>query len=92
MDFKPSKADPDILMKLSKDGPHYEYIAVYVDDCQSNPNKKAWSIWLPFLLATVCNIDLTLKTKLGQWLHTGTNLHHQWETMICPKTHTLIIH
>ena len=32
MDFKPSKADPDIWMKLSKDGTHYEYIAVYEDD------------------------------------------------------------
>ena len=32
MDLKPSKADPDIWMKLSKDGMHYEYIAVYVDD------------------------------------------------------------
>ena len=30
--FKPSKADPDIWMKSSKDGNHYEYIAVYVDD------------------------------------------------------------
>ena len=32
MDVKPSKADPDLWMKLSKDGTHYEYIAVYVDD------------------------------------------------------------
>ena len=32
MGFKPSKSDPDIWMKLSKDGSHYEYIAVYVDD------------------------------------------------------------
>ena len=32
MDFKPSRADPDIWMKSSKDGSHYEYIAVYVDD------------------------------------------------------------
>ena len=31
-DFKPSKADPDKWMKLSKDGTYYEYIAVYVDD------------------------------------------------------------
>ena len=31
MDFKHSKADPVIWMKLSKDGTHYEYIAVYVD-------------------------------------------------------------
>ena len=30
--FKPSKADPDIWMKSSKDGNHYEYIAVYFDD------------------------------------------------------------
>ena len=30
MDFKPSKADPDIWMKLSKNGTHYEYIAVYM--------------------------------------------------------------
>ena len=32
MDFKPSRADPDMWMKSSKDGSHYEYIAVYVDD------------------------------------------------------------
>ena len=32
MGFKPSRADPDIWMKSSKDGSHYEYIAVYVDD------------------------------------------------------------
>ena len=31
MGFKPSKADPDIWMKSSKDDNHYEYIAVYVD-------------------------------------------------------------
>ena len=30
--FKPSKADPDIWMRSSKDGTLYEYIAVYVDD------------------------------------------------------------
>ena len=30
--FKPSKADPDIWMKSSKDCSHYGYIAVYVDD------------------------------------------------------------
>ena len=32
MAFKSSKADPDIWMKLSKDGTHFECIAVYVDD------------------------------------------------------------
>ena len=30
--FKPSRADPDTRMKYSKDGRHYEYIAVYIDD------------------------------------------------------------
>ena len=29
---KPSKADPYIWMKPSKDGSHYEYVAVYVDN------------------------------------------------------------
>ena len=40
MNFKPSKADPDIWMRSSKDGTHYEYIAVYVDDidiCMKDP-------------------------------------------------------
>ena len=40
MGFKPSRADPDIWMKPSKDGSHYEYIAVYVDDlaiCMKDP-------------------------------------------------------
>ena len=40
MGFKPSKADPDIWMKSSKYGSHYEYIAVYVDDlaiCMKDP-------------------------------------------------------
>ena len=30
--FKPPKADSDIWMISSKDGTHYKYIAVYVDD------------------------------------------------------------
>jgi len=30
--FIPSKADPDIWMRPTKDGTRYEYIAVYVDD------------------------------------------------------------
>ena len=40
MDFKPSKADPDKWMKLSKDGTYHECIAVYVDDlaiCMQDP-------------------------------------------------------
>ena len=32
MGFKPSRADPDTWMKYSKDGSHYEHIAVYIDD------------------------------------------------------------
>ena len=32
MGFKPPRADPDTWMKYSKDGSHYEYIAVYIDD------------------------------------------------------------
>ena len=32
MGFEPSKADPDIWVRLSKDESVYEYIAVYVDD------------------------------------------------------------
>ena len=38
--FKPSTADPAIWMKSSKDGTHYKYIAVYVDDlavCMKDP-------------------------------------------------------
>ena len=38
--FKPSKADPDKWMKSTKDGNHYEYIAVYVNDlaiCMKDP-------------------------------------------------------
>ena len=30
--FKPTRADPDLWMKLSDDGTKYEYIATYVDD------------------------------------------------------------
>ena len=40
MGFKPSRADPDIWMKSSKDGSHFEYIAVYVDNlaiCMEDP-------------------------------------------------------
>ena len=40
MAFRPSKADPYICMKSSKDDNHYEYIAVYVDDlamCMKDP-------------------------------------------------------
>ena len=32
MEFKTSKADPDIWMRLSKDESNYDYIAVYADD------------------------------------------------------------
>ena len=41
MDCNTSKADPDIWMELSKDGTHYEYIAVCVDDlaiCMQDPS------------------------------------------------------
>ena len=40
MDFKPSKTDPVVWMRASKDGTHYEYIAVNVDDlsiCMKDP-------------------------------------------------------
>ena len=40
MGFKSSRSDPDIWMKSSKDGSHYKYIAVYVDDlaiCMKDP-------------------------------------------------------
>ena len=40
MDFKTSKADPDIRIRSSKNGTHYEYIAVYVNDlaiCKTDP-------------------------------------------------------
>ena len=32
MGFEPSTTGPGTWMKYSKDGSHYEYIAVYVDD------------------------------------------------------------
>ena len=32
MGFKPSRADPDTWIQYSKDGSHYEYIVVYIDD------------------------------------------------------------
>ena len=44
IDIKHSKADPDIWMRSSKDGTHYEYIAVYVDDlaiCMNDP-QASW--------------------------------------------------
>ena len=40
MNFEPSNADPDIQMRSSKGGIHYEYIAIYVDDlaiCMKDP-------------------------------------------------------
>ena len=45
MDFKPSKVDFDIWMRSTKDGTHYEYIAVYVDDlaiCMKDPQVFLW--------------------------------------------------
>ena len=47
MDFKPSKADPDIWMKSSIDGSHYEYITVYVDDlaiCMKDPKSSCHTL------------------------------------------------
>ena len=32
MGFKPSRADPNTWIKYPKDGSHYEYIVVYIDD------------------------------------------------------------
>ena len=32
IEIQPSRADLDTWMKCSKDGCHYEYIAVYIDD------------------------------------------------------------
>lgn len=32
MGFKPSRVDPDLWMKETDSGEHYEYIATYVDD------------------------------------------------------------
>ena len=32
MGFKPPRADPDTWIKYPKDGSHYEYIVVYIDD------------------------------------------------------------
>ena len=40
MDFKPSNADPDIWIRSSKDGTHYECIAVFVDDLYLQFNWK----------------------------------------------------
>ena len=62
MDFKHSRADPDIWMRSSKHGTHYEYIAVYVDDlaiCMKDPQafcdtlKEVYRCWT---------------TKLPSWL------------------------
>ena len=32
MNFTPSRADPDLWMRLTTDGKGYDYIATYVDD------------------------------------------------------------
>ena len=42
---KPSRADHDIWIRSSKDGIHYEYIAVYGDGlaiCMKNPPSLLW--------------------------------------------------
>ena len=36
MGFKPSRADPDTWIKYPKDGSHYEYVVVYIDDLAKN--------------------------------------------------------
>ena len=59
--FKPSKANPDIWMKSSKDGNHYEYIAVYVDDlaiCMKDP--KAFCDTLKELDQSVTILDVDM--------------------------------
>ena len=62
IDFKHSRADPDIWMRSSKHGTHYEHIAVYVDDlaiCMKDPQafcdtlKEVYRCWT---------------TKLPSWL------------------------
>ena len=40
--FKPSRADPDLWIRMADDGTHYEYIATHVDDliiASKNPDK-----------------------------------------------------
>ena len=66
MDFKLSKADPDIWMRSSKDGTHYEYIAVYVDDlavCMQDPQAICDT-----LKKTTNSSSKVLETQLLSWL------------------------
>ena len=67
MGCKPSKADPDIWMKSSKDGSHYEYIAVYVDDlaiCMKDP--KAFCDTLKEKIQA--QIERSWSNQLSPWL------------------------
>ena len=84
MDFKPSKAGPDIWMKLSKDGTHHEYIAEYVDDlaiCMQYPQgfhdtlKEKYRLKLKVLAQSVTTLDVdTPEMKMEPLLQTQENM------------------
>ena len=84
MGFKPSRADPDIWMKSSKDGSHYEYIAVYVDDlaiCMKDPKafcdtlKGKYKLKLKGVIQSIITLVVDIQeTKMEPLLQTQGNM------------------
>ena len=93
MGFKPSKADPDIWMKSSKDGSHYEYIAVYVDDlaiCMKDPksffvthSKKNTNSNGREVVQSIITLDVeTLEMKMELLLHIQENMLRKYLSLM----------
>ena len=80
MDFKPSKADLDIWLRASKDGTHYKYIDVYVDDlaiCMKDPKHLSYSQGSIHRQAQRCWV-----TKLPCWFW----VHQSWRWKTCCRS------
>ena len=92
MGFKPSKADPDIWMKSSKDGSHYEYIAVYVDDlaiCMKDPKsfcdtlKEKYKLKLKGVFQSIITLDVdTLEMKMELLLQIQENMLRKYLSLM----------
>ena len=78
MEFVPTKAEPDIWMKKSDDGTHYEYVAVYVDDlAMAMDDPKEFATYLEK------HYGFKLKGTGPISFHLGMNLHRDEEGTLC---------
>ena len=76
MGFKPTRADPDLWIKVNEKGDKYEYIATYVDDIiivAENPMKYLETIRHKF---PIRNIEEMPEYYLGNNLEMRKKQYH----------------